>query len=277
MNRYRPAWTIVTSAKQQVRLRMTSGRPCMAVPCIWLCMMLRQHSMQACALGMGSRIAGVLKHVWRCEQRKAADVQVYEAAVRRRGRPAAGQKTSIPLAEMPYPLPLSRFQWPSVSSPALERLVCCLACLLGPDSPVQSSSGFRVSDDHKSFVSGLRPVFNNSLLCSLRGKLLVRLGQLIMRAVQMQESSVCRTYSLRHWSKTAKACIHPRIESAVHAVQIHGRPGQAQGRTTVKCSKCQPCLKPNMQHIHLPCCALIKSCMMCRSRADPARHRGAQQ
>ena len=39
--------------------------------------------------------------------------QAYNDAVKRRGRPAAGQ-VSVPLAELPFPLPLSRFQWPQV-------------------------------------------------------------------------------------------------------------------------------------------------------------------
>ena len=39
-----------------------------------------------------------------------------EDAVKRKGRPPPGTSTHIQLSELPIPLPLSRFQWPLVSS-----------------------------------------------------------------------------------------------------------------------------------------------------------------
>ena len=39
-----------------------------------------------------------------------------EDAVKRKGRPLPGTSTHIQLSELPIPLPLSRFQWPLVSS-----------------------------------------------------------------------------------------------------------------------------------------------------------------
>ena len=45
----------------------------------------------------------------------AATKTFVDDMARKKGRPPAGGRVSIPMADLPVPVPLSRFQWPSVS------------------------------------------------------------------------------------------------------------------------------------------------------------------
>jgi len=57
----------------------------------------------------------------------AATKTFVDDMARKKGRPpAGGARVSIPMADLPVPVPLSRFQWPSVSKTLskLQQLYC---------------------------------------------------------------------------------------------------------------------------------------------------------
>ena len=63
----------------------------------------------------------------------AATKTFVEDMSRKRGRPPAGGRVSIPMADLPVPVPLSKFQWPSVSPFLSSPGFCTLICLVHID------------------------------------------------------------------------------------------------------------------------------------------------
>ena len=53
----------------------------------------------------------------------AATKTFVEDMSRKRGRPPVGGRVSIPMADLPVPVPLSKFQWPSVCLHAQPTLL----------------------------------------------------------------------------------------------------------------------------------------------------------
>ena len=68
----------------------------------------------------------------------AATKTFVDDMARKKGRPpAGGARVSIPMADLPVPVPLSRFQWPSVSPDTHEhsKLQKCLCRCLQSNVP----------------------------------------------------------------------------------------------------------------------------------------------
>lgn len=84
----------------------------------------------------------------------SAAIKAYvDETVRRRGKPVGG-KPAVPLAELPVPVPISRFLWPfvrpsSFTSPYVSLLVLLV---LWPGAPVSSVSGSCISCGDKGAV-----------------------------------------------------------------------------------------------------------------------------
>ena len=60
----------------------------------------------------------------------AATKTFVDDMARKRGRPPAGGRVAIPMADLPVPVPLSRFLWPSVGFLSCPVSSCCVASTL---------------------------------------------------------------------------------------------------------------------------------------------------